>query len=425
MRTRLVSTVSVFGLAPALLFAAPAVLAQPVVQAPAAESKIASRLDAVIDQAISEDRIVGAVVLVARDGEIIYRRAAGYADREAARPAQEDTIFRLASMSKPIVSLAALALADQGALTLDDPVTRWLPDFRPKLEDGSTPTITVRHLLTHTAGLNYGFLEPEDGPYHAAGVSDGLDYPVHADGGRLTLEENMQRLAAAPLLYEPGTQWHYSLATDVLGAVVAAAGGAPLPEVVKQTVTGPLGMTDTSFVVHTGARGRLAAPYVDGDPQPVRVGDPHILHFGASPLELSPARAMDPQAYPSGGAGMCGTAADYLKLLEAIRTGGSGVVKPQTARAYTSNSLGDLAVTLGGPGWEWGLGVAVLKDPQSAGVPHNPGTWHWAGLYGTHFWVDPEAKVTTVVMTNTTPEGVMGGFRQAIAQAIYGEQESN
>ncbi|HTN82361.1 MAG TPA: serine hydrolase domain-containing protein, partial [Sorangium sp.] len=178
--------------APAAPSAPPAVAA-----APRGDEPLQRRLDAVVEAATAEGRIVGAVVVVARDGQVVYRRAAGFADREAGRPVREDTVFRLASMTKPIVSAAALALVDAGALGLDDPVTKWLPSFSPRLADGRAATITVRHLLTHTAGLNYTFMEPPDGPYHRERVSDGLDQPG------LSLEENLARIAKAPLLFEP------------------------------------------------------------------------------------------------------------------------------------------------------------------------------------------------------------------------------
>src|SRR5688572_9686020 len=148
------------------------------------------QVDAVVDQAISENHIVGTVVLVARDGKTVYERAAGFADKESRKPMQVDTLFRLASVTKPIVTIAALALVDRGQLALDDPVTKWLPDFKPKLEDGTTPTITVRQLLTHTAGLGYTFMEKPEGPYHQAQISDGLD------NIRIDLDEQVRRLAA-------------------------------------------------------------------------------------------------------------------------------------------------------------------------------------------------------------------------------------
>src|SRR5436309_13770614 len=141
----------------------------------AAISSTTSTIDSVIDRALGEARIVGAVVLVAQDGEIVYRRAAGLADRERGAPMREDAVFRLASLTKPIVTAAALRMVELGKIALTDPATKYLPDFRPALPDGTTPTITLRHLLTHTAGLAYGFMQPPDGSYHRAGVSDGMD----------------------------------------------------------------------------------------------------------------------------------------------------------------------------------------------------------------------------------------------------------
>jgi CubicO group peptidase (beta-lactamase class C family) len=156
-------------------------------------SALKQKVDAVIDQAIAEDRIVGTVVLIEQNGKLVYERAAGLADKESRKPMQLDTQFRLSSVSKPIVTVAALALLDRRKIALDDPVTKWLPDFKPKLADGTTPTITIRQLLTHTAGLSYTFSEKDDGPYHQAQVSSGFD------GVKIDLAEEMRRLASVPL----------------------------------------------------------------------------------------------------------------------------------------------------------------------------------------------------------------------------------
>jgi CubicO group peptidase (beta-lactamase class C family) len=214
---------------------------------------LAKRVDAVVDSAIADQRLVGTVVLVLRDGQLVYHRAAGLADREAGRPMTEDTIFRLASVTKPLVSAAAMHLVEQGRLGLDDPVSRWLPDFNPKLADGTTPVITVSQLLNHTAGLSYGFLESTRGPYRTAGVSDGLGEP------EISFAENLKRIASVPLSYPPGKGWQYSMATDVLGAVLEQASGQSLPVLMRESVTGPLGLTDTGFSV-TDIK-RLSAAY--------------------------------------------------------------------------------------------------------------------------------------------------------------------
>ncbi len=367
-------------------------------------------MDAVLQDALAERRIVGATVIAAKNGEIVYERMAGLADREAGRAVAPDEIFRLASMTKAIVCVTALSLMDQGKISLDDPVTRWLPYFRPKLADGSEPVITVRHLMTHTAGLTYGFLEAADGPYHQLGVSDGLD----ASG--LTLEENLKRLASAPLLFAPGTRWQYSLAIDVLGAVIEQAAGMTLPEAVKGLVTDPLGMASVRFTVPEGTV--LAAPYGDASPEPARMTDPFSLNFGGSAIVYSPSRAFDATAYPAGGVGMVGTARDYLRFIEAMRAGGVGVLKPETAGAMTANAIGDLQISAG-PGFGWGLGVSVLKDPVAAGLPLGAGSWNWAGVYGANFWVDPEAGLSVVALTNTGVYGMSGGFAKALRIAAY------
>lgn len=374
---------------------------------------MAQRLNDVVSQAIKERQIVGAVVMVARDGRIVYDKAFGLADKESRTPMRKDQLFRLASMTKPIVSAAALALVDQGKLSLDDPVTRWLPEFTPRLADGKPATITVRQLLTHTAGLSYGFLEPPNGPLAKAKVSDGLDRPG------ITLDENLRRLADVPLHYAPGTGWQYSLAIDVLGAVVAKAGGGTLPEVVDRLITGPLGMKETTFVVSQPRR--LATPYIHGEGVLHRMGDPEVMPFGGSGIRYQPSRAMDKDAYPSGGAGMSGTAADYITFLEAVRQGGSKILKPATTRAMTANQIGDIVPELAGPGWSWGFGAAVLLDPQKAGYPGEPGTWRWGGVYGTTFFMDRASGLSVVVMTNTTPDGMDGTFPLNVAKAVYGK----
>ncbi|MDR3634072.1 MAG: serine hydrolase [Isosphaeraceae bacterium] len=380
-----------------------------------ATESLVSRVDAAIDRALTEKRIVGAVVLVARDGRVVYHRAAGLADRETARPMREDAVFRLASMTKPIVSAAALVLVEQGKLGLDDPVTRWLPDFRPRLDDGREPTIAVRQLLTHTAGLSYGFLETQNGPYHRARVSDGLDQP-----GR-SATDNLRRIASVSLAYPPGSAWRYSVATDVLGEVVARAGGKPLPEVVATLVTGPLGMNDTAFTVRDASR--LAVPYADGAAGPVRMGETQLVPFGSGEgFRYSPGRVFDPASFPSGGAGMVGTASDFLVFLEALRTGGGAVLKPDTTRSMTTSQTGTLTGVADGPGWGFGFGMAVLTDPATARSPHSVGTFKWGGAYGHNWFVDPVRRLTVVILTNTAVEGMSGRFPTEVRDALYSGQ---
>lgn len=372
------------------------------------EAALRRRLDEAVDRALAEERVVGAVVLVSRDGRLVYSRAAGLADREANRPMQQDAIFRLASVSKTLVSAAALALVDAGKLGLDDPVSRWLPEFRPKLADGREPTITVRQLLTHTSGLSYRFFEPEGGPYHRANVSDGLDQPG------LSFAENARRLASVPLRFEPGKAWGYSLSIDVLGEVIARAGGAPLPQVVERTVTGPLGLRDTGFAVADPAR--LAAAYADGRPRPQRMGETHTIAIGGGGARFAPGRIFDPASYPSGGAGMAGTAGDVLAVIEAVRKGGGPILQAETARSMLRDQTGGLEAE---PGTSFGFGGAVIVDPARAQTALPKGAWQWGGAYGHHWWVDPAARLSAVIFTNTAFEGMNGRFVKDVERAVY------
>ncbi|MFQ6787767.1 serine hydrolase domain-containing protein [Serratia marcescens] len=372
----------------------------------------ANAIDGAIEQALREKRLVGAVVLVAQGGEIVYHRAAGMADREAGKPMALNTLFRLASVSKPIVSTAALALMAQGAMRLDDPITRWLPNFRPRLADGTTPLMTLRHLMTHTAGLSYRFFQPEGGFYAQLGVSDGMDE------ASVSLQENVRRIACAPLLAPPGAAWRYSIATDVLGAAIEQASGLPLAQAVKKWVTGPLAMTDTDFLAVDPAR--LAAAYADHPGEPRRLRQPDRLPFidGSAGFHLSPARALDPQAYASGGAGMVGSAEDFLRLLETLRQGGGQVLPAEWVTALTTNQIGDLPMPFW-PGRGFGLGITVLKDPIAAQTPESVGSWRMGGTYGHSWFVDPVRQLSVVTFTNTALEGMSGAFVGEICQAVY------
>jgi CubicO group peptidase (beta-lactamase class C family) len=369
------------------------------------------RVDAVIEAAIAEKRVVGAVVLIAYDGKVVHRRAAGLANREARTPMSAERIFRLSSLTKPIVSAAAMALIERGKLGLDDAVTKWLPDFRPRLPDGRTPTLTLRQLLTHTAGIGYAFAENPDGPYHQAQISDGLDEsPV-------SLEKNLRRLASVPLLFEPGTTWNYSLGIDVVGGALERAADAPLADVVSERVTGPLGMTDTAFYCREPSR--LAVPYVNDQPEPVLMSDPAVVTLlPGTNIRFSPRRALNPHAFPSGGCGMVGTADDFMRFLEALRKGGAPILERRTVQTMMSNQIGELTSLLG-PGTGFGIGSAVITHPETAQTPQSPGTLTWGGVYGHNWFVDPQRRVSVVSLTNTALEGMNGTFPMQLRDAIY------
>ncbi|OME26273.1 serine hydrolase domain-containing protein [Paenibacillus odorifer] len=373
---------------------------------------LSGRIDRVIDRTLADKRLVGAVIKVMIDGELVYSRAAGFADREIGRLMREDALFRLASVTKPIVSTAALVLVAQGRLQLDDRVDRWLPEFQPRLQNGEFATLTIRHLMTHTAGLSYRFFQEEKGSYQSAGVSDGMDQPG------ITLEENLRRLASVPLLYTPGTEWKYSIATDVLGAVIAKVTETPLSEAVHSLVTKPLGMSDTGFIAVD--RERLATSYANDTPEPRPLLEPDSIAFveGTAGFLLAPSRAFDTTAYLSGGSGMVGSAGDFLQLLETLRKGGAPLLPESLVHDMTTNQIGDLPMAFW-PGRGFGLGITVLKDPVAADTPESPGTWRMGGTYGHSWFVDPKQRLSVVAFTNTALEGMSGQFTVDLCDAIY------
>lgn len=376
-------------------------------QQPVAPAGRNERIDAAIDSALSESRIVGAVVLVAEDGEITYRRAAGLADRETGRPVALDTPFRFASVTKPFTIMAALKLMEQGRLAPGDLVTRHLPDFRPRLEDGSVAMITVAHLMTHTAGLDYRFQQPHDGSYAQAGVLDGLEE------GSATLAENLERIARVPLDLRPGATWRYSVATDVLGAVIEAITGQPLDRAMQELVLDPLAL---------GARfhwsgGDLATPYHDAMPTPSRMDGPvdvALPYIDGPGIRFDPDRIREPSAWPSGGGGMAGRASDVLTLLEAYRAG-NYLHADLRAAARRSWIEVDPAAMGSGFGFSW-FG-AVLIDPAAAGSSWSRGTVNWGGVYGNTWMIDFERRRTVVALTNTAYEGLFGQFAQDVSRA--------
>ena len=377
--------------------------------ADAPDAALAAKLDPIVDLALSEQRIAGGVVLVAGQGKLAYARAAGLADATSQRPMTEDAIFRAASLTKPIVTAAALALVEDGVMGLDDPVTRFLPDFRPTFQ-GQAAGITIRHLLTHTAGLSYGFLQPVDGPYLRLGVSDGMDQPG------LSFAENLARIAQAGLFFPPGAAWLYSVGMDVLGAAMEAATGKTLGAVVAERVTDKLGMADTGFAVTD--RARLATAYADGPP-PIPMGVTHTVPFAElSGIRFAPDRIFDPASFPSGGAGAACTAPDFLTFLEAMRTGGGGVVSSDTAKAMMTNQTGGHAIVTSGPGWGFGFGGAVMLDPAASGSPLPADAWMWGGVYGHSWFVDPAGGTSFVLMTNTATEGMSGQLSRDLMAAV-------
>jgi CubicO group peptidase (beta-lactamase class C family) len=367
-------------------------------------------VDTAIDSALADKRLVGTVVLIARDGELVYRRAAGLADRENKVAMREDAIFRLASITKPIVAIAAMRLVEQGRIGLDDPITKWLPDFRPRLPDGTEAVIRIRHLLTHTSGLGYTFAEEQDGPYHRAGVSDGLDTPG------LSLADNLKRLASAPLLFPPGESWRYSLAMDVLGGILEKETGGVLGDAVAELVMKPLGLSDTAFSVRD--RNRLAVAYMNGASGPQPMGDEALAPILDGMIRFAPDRIFDPGSYQSGGAGLAGTTGDVLAILETVRKGGAPLLSADTVKTMMADQAGGHMQTQQA-GFGFGYGWSVVTDPVAAQAPFSAGTIKWGGVYGHSWFVDPEKRISVAALTNTALEGMWGQFTVDLRDAIY------
>lgn len=363
---------------------------------------IKDRVDAAIDAALV-NRIVGCVVLVQKDGKEIYARTAGLADREANRKLERNAIWRLASITKPIVATAALRMMEEGLLQLDDPVTKYLPYFAPPSPDGVVRPITLRYLFSHSSGLSYETV-PAD-------VSPGMSGPF------ITLEENLRRLAKAPLVFAPGAGWAYGTSIDVLGGVVAAINGSTLEVAVKKYVAGPLGMVDWGFTPTEASR--VTANYANGLPPAAPIVPPaRITAENRQGTNFHVDRIFRADAPQSGGGGSCGTADDVMRMLE-VYNGGS-FLKPATVAEAFANQIGSLPRRESDAGKRFTLLGAIIDDAKAAKSPCPVGTLDWGGAWGHNWIIDPINRLTILVCTNVAPEGCNGPFRDDIRDAVYG-----
>ena len=374
------------------------------------------RMHAGMQALVDTHQVGGIVTLVARDGKMVDLQTFGFQDVDAKTPMKSDAIFRIASMSKPITSVAVMMLFDEGKLALTDPVSRFIPAFRDmkvltRGAAGTEPTlaparrqITIRDLLTHRSGLTYGFLDGAQigKAYRDGGVNDGLTVV------EVPLAENIDRLAKSPLVSQPGAEWHYSLSTDVLGRVVEVASNMPFDRYLAERIFKPLHMTDTSFSVPEAKWSRFVNVYTgDGQGGIRAMRDPES--FGNT--HMSPmASYKTGKLYFSGGAGLASTAQDYSRFAQMLLNGGvlDGVrlLGPKTVQLMsTSHTLDlDLANTpVIGAGAEWGLGFKITSDVGASQLPGSVGMYGWSGIYGTFFWVDPKEKLVGVMMVQRYP----------------------
>jgi CubicO group peptidase (beta-lactamase class C family) len=389
-------------------------------------------VDAAMRQLIEGNSTPGAVVLILQDGKPIYQRAQGLREPGGSAPIAITDMFRLASMTKVVTSTAALMLVEQQRIGLDDPISRHLPEFanlRVRQADGAMVAPerapTIRDLMTHTAGFSYSFMNAPGvvAAYRDGGVTDGL-------ATSLSAEEAERRLAAAPLRHQPGREFHYSLATDVLGWVVERVSGQRLGDFVAERIAKPLNLSSFAFRVPAAQAERFVPVTRPAEPRlalglgvaPVRAAqDVAFPATGGSAL-LDPNRPFG-SGYDSGGGGMVGNITDYARFLAMLANGGEidGVrlLRPETVRLIAENQTGTLA-TLRGPGWGHSLGAGVLVDPAAAKSRLPVGSWGWGGIYGTQFWVDPANRIVGVVMTQTSILG-SGPIANLVREAAYAE----
>ncbi|MGC4085274.1 MAG: serine hydrolase domain-containing protein [Vicinamibacterales bacterium] len=408
--------------AAATLASVSGVLAQPLPKATPESVGMSTdrlkRMHAAMQALVDNHQVGGIVTLVARDGKMVDLTAFGYQDVDAKTPMKTDSIFRIASMTKPITSVAAMMLEEEGRLALTDPVSKFIPAFRDmkvltRAAQGAEPTlaparrqITVRDLLTHRSGLTYGFLDngPVGAAYRNGNVNDGLTIV------EVPLAENIDRLAKAPLVSQPGAEWHYSLSTDVLGRVVEVAAGMPLDRVFQERIFTPLKMVDTSFTVADARSSRFVNVYTgDGNGGIRPMKDPET--FGNTVMSPFTSYGAS-KVYFSGGAGLTSTAQDYSRFAQMLLNGGEldGVrlLSPKTVQLMTLSHtldlhLPDAATPVLGAGAEWGLGFKITSDVGAAQIRGSVGMYGWSGIYGTFFWVDPQEHLIGVMMVQRYP----------------------
>ncbi|CAL9650193.1 serine hydrolase domain-containing protein [Streptomyces sp. enrichment culture] len=368
------------------------------------------RLDGHFARQVDDGRLPGFLVAVARGGRVAHLSVHGLRDVAAGLPVTADTLWRIYSMTKPVTSVAALTLVEEGRLSLDDPVDRYLPAFaepRVYVEGPADAPVTrpaagplrVRHLMTHTAGLTFGFYHshPVDALYRAAGVESSV--LPGAD-----LAETVDLYASLPLQFEPGTEWNYSVASNVLGRLVEVVSGQPLDVFCTERIFGPLGMTDTGFHVTDAQAERLAELYGETE------------DGGIEPVPGLPLRGRP--RFLSGSGGLVSSAYDVHRFAELLRRRGEldgvRVLAPHTVDLMTRNHLpggADLRAVgsrpvhdePGNDGVGFGLGVSVVVDPGRTRSPSGPGTYGWSGVATTTFWVDPGRDLTVQFMTQVRP----------------------
>ncbi len=378
------------------------------------------RLTETLQGYIDREEVAGSVAIVVRDGKIAYLKAFGHQDIEARLPMRADSIFRIASQSKAIVSTAIMMLQEEGKLVIGDPLSRYIPEFAntqvavPRedgdydLEDGRP--ILLRHLLTHTSGISYG-----TGPARDLWDAAGFQQWYFADKDE-PIGDSVARMAGLPFDAQPGERWIYGFNIDILGAVVEKASGMPLDEYLRTKLLQPLGMYDTHFYLPPAKQNRFATVYGRGSGGSLeRAADTGEWAGQGAYME-------GPRMSFSGGAGLLSTASDYARFLQMLLNGGEldgvRVLSPTTVKLMTRNHIGDIDFR---PGQGFGLGFSIVTDLGARGTPGSVGEFGWGGAYHSTYWADPEEDLAVVYLTQLRPAGGvddMAKLRNLVYQAI-------
>lgn len=364
-----------------------------------------ARLDRALQQAVDDNTVAGVVALVLRDGRPVYERAVGWSDKEAGRRMTVDTVFRIASQTKALTSVAILSLMEEGKLALNTPASQFIPSFAKTTVAVETSTgvsvvpakraITIRDLLTHTAGISYGTGTSVAAQYEAKGLGPAAGYGWYTADKDEPVCDTMERLGTLPFVAQPGESYVYGYNTDILGCIVERAAGMPLDRFISERITAPLGLKDTRFFLDPDRRARLAAVYSSGaDGTIARAPDGAR---GQGHYVDGPRRSF------AGGAGLLSTARDYARFLEMIRNGGAlggvRILAPRTVALMTTNQVGTLHSSTG---LGFGLGFQTT-DQYGANGLSAVGAFGWGGAYGTTYRVDPDARLVMVLMMQLLP----------------------
>ncbi len=382
-----------------------------------------ARVDALLDGYVNDGRIAGIVALVLRDGKPVYQKVVGWSDKEANRRMALDTEFRIASQTKAITSAAILILMEEGKLSLFDPAGKYIPSFAATTvaTQGDTASnttfvgakrpVNIKDLLTHTSGYSYGTSPGFASQYEAKGLGPAAGFGWYFADKDEPICDSMERLGTLPAYAQPGDAFVYGYSTDILGCIVEKASGMSLADYLQSRILGPLGMKDTYFFVPQDQRDRLATVYgSDADGKAVRQpeGQKGQGHYVDGPRKSF-----------SGGAGLVSTARDYATFLEAMRNGGAlgkvRILSPHAVRLMTTNQVGTIrgANTTG-----FGFGFET-HDRYGPGM-ESVGSFGWGGAYGTYYRVDPEERLTTVLMIQQLPNStdIRDKFTAAVYQAL-------